>query len=114
MEGKYFKTATKVIVLLLLLRPDTIVLALFIDSIGLELLILLLSMQFNAIGAYIGSFCIPTIAKLETKLFNNDKFYFRPSLSSIKKSPFLLCHAILGFGKLFNIVWLIRGQSRCF
>ena len=44
MKEKLFKYTTIGVVCLLLVRPDTIVLAFFLDAIGLELFVLMLGM----------------------------------------------------------------------
>ncbi|MFT4653539.1 MAG: hypothetical protein ACI82S_001191, partial [Patiriisocius sp.] len=49
MKERLFKYATIGVVCLLLVRPDTIMLALFLDAIGLELFVLLLGVQFRQI-----------------------------------------------------------------
>lgn len=114
MQGKLFKVATAIIVILLLMRPDTIMLALFLDGIGLELFLLLVGIQFRFAFAFTWSYIQPVWQKLESRILNKNSFYFRPTLQSIKSYPSMLCHSFFGYGNFLNTIWIIRGQPRCF
>jgi hypothetical protein len=114
MKGKFFKITTVIVMLLLLVRPDTIMLALFIDSIGLELFLFLVSLQFRTFAMLLGPYIQSIHRVITNKIECRDSFYFRPSLESIKIHPAIACHAIPCYGYLLNAVWLIRGQPRCF
>ncbi|MFT7315355.1 MAG: hypothetical protein ACI9J5_003512 [Paraglaciecola sp.] len=114
MTGKFFKSATVIVVLLLLVRPDTIMLALFIDSVGLELFLFLVSLQFKTFAMFLGAYIQSILRVITNKIEFRDSFYFWPSLESIKMQPAIACHAIPCYGYLLNAVWLIRGQPRCF
>ena len=114
MTGRFFKIATVIVVLLLLIRPDTIMLALFIDSVGLELFLFLVSLQFKTFTIFLGVYIQPILRVITNKFKYRDSFYFWPSLKSIKMQPAIACHAIPYYGYLLNAVWLIRGQPRCF
>jgi hypothetical protein len=68
LKDKAWKYATVVVVVLIILNPEMIELALFIDAVGLEMLLILFEVQvLMIIGALLNNKIIPTISSL--KLF---------------------------------------------
>jgi len=114
MKARLFKVATTLVVILLLLRPDTIMLALFLDAMGLELFLLLVGIQLRSAFMFVCSYVQPVMQTLEHQVLNKSRFYFRPTLEAVKAYPSLLCHTIFGYGSFLNTIWLVRGQARCF
>jgi hypothetical protein len=67
MKKRLFKYATIGVVCLLLVRPDTIMLALFLDAIGLELFVLLLGVQVRQIRTFIQFYIQSALSYLALK-----------------------------------------------
>lgn len=112
MKERLFKYATIGVVCLFLVRPDTIMLALFIDAVGLELFVLLLGMQFRQIRTFIQFYFQSALSYLTLKTKFQRSFFFMPKISDLVKMPSMLCHAIPGFGSFYSVIWLIRTNTR--
>lgn len=112
MKEKLFKYTTIGVVCLLLVRPDTIVLAFFLDAIGLELFVLMLGMQFRQIQTFIQFHIQSSLSYLTLKTKFQRSFFFIPRFSELTRMPSMLCHAIPGFGGLYSIIWLLRTNTR--
>jgi hypothetical protein len=110
MKEKVFKYATAIIVILLIVRPDTIMLAFFIDSVGLELFLLLLGIQFRVFSAYLFVWLSPIFDKVYNWLQRQQNYFFIPSYTQIKQKPSMLSHAIPGYGLFLKTIWLIRSN----
>ncbi|MDT0594418.1 hypothetical protein [Glaciecola petra] len=112
MKERLFKYATIGVVCLLILRPDTIMLALFLDAIGLELFVLFLGMQFRQIRTFIQFHIQSALSCVALKTKFQRSFFFIPKFSELIRMPSMLCHAIPGFGGFYSIIWLIRTNTR--
>ena len=112
MKKRLFKYATIGVVCLLLVRPDTIMLALFLDAIGLELFVLLLGVQFRQIRSFFQFYIQSALSYLALKIKYQRAFFFMPKFSELIRMPSMLCHSIPGFGGLYSMIWLIRTNTR--
>jgi hypothetical protein len=112
MKERLFKYATIGVVCLLLVRPDTIMLALFLDTIGLELFVLLLGVQCRQIRTFIQFYIQSALSYLALKTKFQRSFFFMPKFSELIRMPSMLCHAIPGFGGLYSMIWLMRTNTR--
>ncbi len=106
------KYASIAVVCLLLVRPDTIMLAMFIDAIGLELFVLLLGLQFRQIFSFAQIYVKSLLNHLKDKIKFQRSFFFIPRFSELTYMPSMFCHAIPGFGGFYSIIWLIRTNTR--
>lgn len=111
MKGRFFKYAGIAVVCLLLLRPDTIMLAMFIDAIGLELFVLLLGLQFRQISYFAQVYMKSVLAQIKGKTKFQRSFLFIPRFSDLTYMPSMFCHAIPGFGGFYSVIWLIRTNT---
>ena len=108
MKEKLFKIVTMLVVLILLARPDTIILALFLDSVGIELFILLLGMQFKTFWLFVYLRLLPIQNFVKQSISRFDEFFFVPMLRDVKEFPGLALHAIPGLGLAFKSIWCLR------
>jgi len=66
-KNRVWKYATVVVVVLIILNPEMISLALFIDAVGLELFLMLLEVQIVAIlAAFLNTKIMPIIAYIRS------------------------------------------------
>ena len=112
MKKRLFNYATIGVVCLLLVRPDKIMLALFLDAIGLELFVLLLGVQFRQIRSFIQFYIQSALSFLALKTKYQRSFFFVPKFSELIRMPSMSCHSIPGFGSLYSMIWLIRTNTR--
>ncbi|WP_019028308.1 hypothetical protein [Colwellia piezophila] len=93
-----WKIAGFLLVTFLLLKPELIPLALFIDGIGLELFVLLLEVQALAVfGYYFHNWFKPVAKPIYKFIQKFDPHFFVPTKSVIAQYPIVLVHAIPGF-----------------
>jgi hypothetical protein len=111
-KGKIIKLLSFVAVLILIMKPETLALGLMLDSIGIELFVLLLSMQLSLYATYVfHAWLKPVLKPLYLQYRRFDEEFFIPTLSEIKSSPILILHAVPGFFFTFKFIWLIRTNS---
>lgn len=90
-----WKIATILVMGVLLLNPELMSLALFIDAIGLDLFILLVEVQIVAIsGYYFHAWIKPILMPFYKYFLKTDPYFFIPTKDSVGKYPLILCHAV--------------------
>ena len=93
-----WKIASFMVVIFFLLKPEFMVLGLFIDSIGLELFVLLLEVQAVAVfGYYFQTWFKPAVKPLYQFIQKFDPYFFIPTKNVVAKYPIVFVHAIPGF-----------------
>lgn len=94
----FWKYTTVLIVFILMLNPTLMPLGVFIDAIGLDMLLLVAELQFVAVyGYYFQTWCKPVLKPIYSFIQKVDPYFFLPTKVSIQKCPAILCHAIPGF-----------------
>lgn len=83
---------------ILLINPELIALAAFVDAVGLEMFLILIEVQAIAVlGYYFNSHIKPVLHPIYRKLQQLDPYFFIPIYKDAKICPSLLCHVIPGF-----------------
>ena len=97
LKKSLWKGLTLMVVLFFLLRPEYMVLGLFIDGIGLELFLLLLEVQFIAVsGYYFKHWLKPILNPIYLSIKKIDPYFFIPTKAVVIKIPSILLHAVPG------------------
>ncbi|QHS13469.1 hypothetical protein [Shewanella sp. Arc9-LZ] len=90
-----WKIATILVMGVLILNPEFVALALFVDAVGLDLFLLLFEVQIVAvIGYYFHAWFKPVLRSFYKCLLKFDPYFFIPTKDSVGKSPIILCHAV--------------------
>lgn len=90
-----WKVATTLVMGGLLLNPELMSLALFIDAIGIDLFLLFVEVQIVAIsGYYFHTWIKPILMPLYKVLLRADPYFFIPTRDSVAKYPLILGHAV--------------------
>ncbi|MEW6997384.1 hypothetical protein AADZ86_06750 [Colwelliaceae bacterium BS250] len=100
-KKSFWKISTLLVVVFFLLKPEFIMLGLFIDGIGLELFLLLLEVQFVAIALQYFKPVLQSIYRFIAKI---DPYFFIPSKAVVVRFPAMFCHAIPGFMVMYFFV----------
>lgn len=94
----FWKILTLVFISFLVINPELMALAVFIDAIGLEMFLMLLEVQLIAVfGYYFNTWLKPLFLPIYHKLQRVDPYFFIPTYRHVKSCPALLCHAVPGF-----------------
>ena len=108
-KKKTWKYATAFLVIMLAFNPGTVELALFIDAIGLDMLLLLFEVQIVAIIIFIFEISIkPMLTRVNTLLMKIDPNYFMPSREIIIEYPPMIYHAIPFLVSTYWILMLVQ------
>lgn len=100
---KYFwKIAAFVVVVLLLLNPETIPLALFIDAVGIETLLLLLQIQLLGVGAVVFHQLLKPIAVFIAGFASEPMIM--PTTKSLKECPWSLGSLLPTAATMMNLL----------
>jgi hypothetical protein len=111
-KGKIIKLLSFVAVLILIMKPETFVIGMMLDSIGIELFVLLLSMQLSLYVSYVfHAWLKPVLKPLYGYYRHYDEGFFIPTLAEIKSSPTLIFHALPGLIFAYKVIWLMRSNS---
>lgn len=103
-----WKLTTFLVVVFFLLKPEFMMLGLFIDGIGLELFLLLLEVQFVAVGGYyFREWFKPVLKPIYVRFQKIDPYFFVPTKSSLAKIPGMMLHAIPGFLVFYLDFWFV-------
>jgi len=82
-------------VCLLLVKPELLTLALFVDAVGLDLILILIQFQIVAVGGYYFQFWIkPMLMPMYKYLQKVDPYFFIPTKDLVRQCPMLLCHSV--------------------
>jgi len=101
-KNKIWKYLTAFVVLLIILNPEMIQLALFIDAVGLEMFLMLLEVQFLAL---LGMFFNTKIKPIFSYIINFYSQYFLTfSWKNIKEHPENLMLAVPSPAALMNML----------
>lgn len=116
-KKSFWKISTFLVVVFFLTKPEFIALGIFIDGIGLELLLLLLEVQVIAVsGYYFKAWIKPVLTPVYRFITKVDPYFFIPSKSVLVKFPVIIYHAVPGFMGvylfvLYNKFWSPFEQS---
>ena len=90
-----WEIATISVVCILLLNPELVSLALFVDAVGLDIFLLLIEVQIVAVsGYYFHTWFKPILMPFYKCLLKVDPYFFIPTKDSVGKYPMILCHAV--------------------
>ena len=93
-----WKIASLLVVFFFLLKPEFMILGVFIDGMGLELFVLLLEVQAVAVfGYFFQSWVKPAVKPLYQLIQKFDPYFFIPTKNVVAKYPIVFVHAIPGF-----------------
>ncbi|WP_026375327.1 hypothetical protein [Aestuariibacter salexigens] len=112
MKKLAIKTVGIIAFTLLIMRPDTFILGIFIDAIGIELFFLLLSVQFTVVTSVARQLIQDSARRADEKLSQLSIYYYRPTMQNILSHPGMLMHAIPGFGLAISALCFVRGCKR--
>ncbi|MET0027734.1 MAG: hypothetical protein ABW101_08860 [Candidatus Thiodiazotropha sp.] len=111
LKNKAWKYATVFVVSLIILNPETIHLALFIDSVGLEILLMMFEIQVVLlIGMYLNSRIKPILDYL--RHFIRGCIYM-VSWKSIKEEPAYLIYAVPSQATLMHALIILAVVGCC-
>ncbi|MBT3203357.1 MAG: hypothetical protein HOM14_06035 [Gammaproteobacteria bacterium] len=103
-KNNYWKLATFVVVISLILNPELVSLGLFIDALGLDIFLLLLEVQAIAIAGFtFQTYLKPIFLSVNSILMKWDSNYFIPAKELISQYPSIIFHAIPG---LVSFYWI--------
>ena len=75
-KDRYWRYATAIVVVLILLNPETVHFALFLDAVGLDLFLILTEVQIFAImGTVLSYYIKPVKACLKLIILHNDQTF---------------------------------------
>jgi hypothetical protein len=110
-KNKAWKYATIFVVSLVILNPETIHLALIIDSIGLEMFLMLLEIQaVLLIGILLNNRITPTLYYLRNFI---GKHIYMVSWKSIKEEPACLIYAVPSQATLMRTLVILAVVGCC-
>jgi hypothetical protein len=90
-----WKIVTISVICVLLLNPELVSLAVLVDAVGLDLLLLLIEVQIVAVsGYYFQTWFKPILMPAYKLLGKVDPYFFIPTRTSVAKYPMILCHAV--------------------
>jgi hypothetical protein len=102
LKDKAWKYATAFVVVLIILNPEMIELALFIDAVGLEIFLILLEVQaLVIIGAFFKNKIKPTISRLKHLL---EKCLLTDSLRRFKEGTEYLTMSVPSEAALMHLL----------
>jgi hypothetical protein len=111
MKTWFFKIANLVLVLLFIARPDTVLLGLFLDSVGFELFLLLITVQVKSVFFYVYlNYLKPALREVARVIEKGDDFCIFPSWQVIKAQPCMLTHGVPGFALCLRSQWLLKSN----
>jgi len=104
-KSKIFIFSAFFIVLLLSINPELFSVGLFIDAVGLDILIFLFQVQIVTIVSFVVNVKIkPVFIFLYKILMRIDPYFFIPTKEFVLQYPPILLHAVPG---LLSLYWLI-------
>jgi hypothetical protein len=88
MKTWFFKIANLVLVLLFIARADTVLLGLFLDSVGFELFLLLITVQVKSVFFYVYlNYLKPVLREVARVIEKGDDFVVSHRGRLLKHSP---------------------------
>ncbi len=94
---RFWKIVTLAVVFLLMISVsyEIRLLGIFIETIGLDMFILLFEVQILAIFiSFYNQLVRPVLVRVNWALNRIDPYYFVPSIDTIKKCPAILVHSV--------------------
>ncbi len=97
-KKSFWKIATVIVAGLLILNPEALALGVFVDAMGLDVLLLALEVQVAAVfGCFFHSRVKPVLMPVYRFFQKIDPYFFIPTKNVIGQYPSILCHAAPGF-----------------
>jgi len=108
-KKKTWKYITVFVVILLTFNPGTVEFALFVDAVGMDMLLLLFEVQIIAIIIFMFEISVkPVLTRINTLIMKMDSNYFIPSREIILEYPPIIYHAIPFIVSTYWILMLVQ------
>ena len=108
-KKKIWSVLTLIVFLLLILNPERLALALFIQVVGLDFLYLFIEIQIIGLATFLfRDWLIPLFMPVYVFIKKIDPYFFVPTLNTVKRYPLLSVHGVPGLLLLYYSRFFVK------